>query len=129
MARPFICKIVGRGVENDPYRAAVDGLKEVSGYKAVIRSDLETGHPFFPWTVVSVEASDYAAIEALPDCISLPVSALNNALTASQRTAIETKAASLGFTDITISAGTTLRQLLRTLVKRHYAHTDEREVL
>ena len=127
MGRPFICKIVGRGTPNEPYRPFVDGLAGVTAWKACIASNPD-GKPFLPWAIVLVEATDYAAIAALPECIPFPVAALDNALTLAQRTFIENKAGGLGY-DITIPVGTTLRQLLRALVKRHYAHADENEVL
>lgn len=129
MERQFICRIVGRGVPNDPYRAAVDGLPGVTHYKSAIRSNKEDGRPFLPWTVVTVEASDYAAIAALPDCIALPTAGLDTAITSIQRAAIRNKAATLGFTGLNIAANVTRRQLLRRLVKRHYPHADETEML
>ena len=127
MGRPFICKIVGRGTPNDPIRPFIDGLPGVTSWRACIKSGLD-GRPELPWTILWVEADDYAAIAALPQCIPFPVAALDNTLTLAQRTFIENKAAALGY-DITIPAGTTLRQLLRALVRRHVLTADESAVL
>src|SRR5512143_3876710 len=69
MKRYYLCKILGDGTENNPFRPAVAAHK--CNWTAAIPTG-EDGKPLFPNCLALVAAVDHADILADKDCDGLP---------------------------------------------------------
>lgn len=130
MARWFVSRIVGTGIEGDSFRAKVADLPGVTAYVAQIPSDPLTGAPVRQWALCHVEATDYPAIAADPDVFVLPnitLDQLLGALTTQQRTAIRQKVQAVWGVTPDTSVSVPYRALLRWIGRRDedWFHEDQ----
>lgn len=123
--RIYLCPIIGSGTEDDPQRAAITDDPAVTRCRAMISVDRNTGIKRFGWTICMVEANSWAGVDAIAGTVHIPRSALDVAIPVAKRTALLVRLGS----DVTIPTGTTVRQVLRRLVRAHYPHADEEAVL
>lgn len=66
MIRYYVCPIVGTGLPGDSYRPKVQDYPHRSTAPAIL--DDGTGKPAKTWCIVKVEADDFTAIDADPEC-------------------------------------------------------------
>ena len=121
MDRYYLCPVIGRGTENEPFRAKVAdaNVKRVS---AVIKSNSD-GKPTFPWTIVRVDATNFSEVETMDGVTRLGTkTTLDTALSLAQKSAIKTKLRDVGED---LEGDTTPRTLITRLIKKHYAHVND----
>jgi hypothetical protein len=119
-ARWYLARVIGTGIEDDPFRAAVAD-HAITGHSAVIPTDSD-GNPIRQWALVRVNADDYTDIDASADTELVcddTRDALVSSIPAARRIRIAAAATRLGL-NLTVGEGVLiptlrLRVLLRAL--------------
>lgn len=124
-ARIYLCPIIGSGTEDDPQRAAITDDPAVTRCRAVISVDRNTGIKRFGWTICMVEANSWAGVDAIQGTVRISQAGLDSLSSSTLRTKLKGEVG----TKVALSAGDTVRTLIRKLVQTHYPHADEEAVL
>jgi len=130
MGRFYVCPIIGTGVEGDPYRPAIADKvqgKWTACIDNVPRGQVNEGRPRHNWTVLWAEAVDWSLADADSNILKLGDRTADPAiLSRNVPNSIKTKLVQRGVLTLAEAAlVTTVRSLLRLLIKKHYSYADE----
>jgi len=134
MKRYYVCKIIGDGSYESPYRAAIADIVDQKTklraftFAATIKSDPATGKPVLPWCLVIAAGADHSLVQGNPDIDPMPDFPLDAKLAAMDT---DTKIATLDklsartIDTTTLSNADGYRDLIRSLGQKHVATFDE----